>query len=60
MIASAGPNERFAREQVDGNGVAGEGVHGHQIVLLAGLAFEREARVAQQNLMIALRNRGGT
>src|ERR1700721_2872427 len=46
--------EGFAREQVNGDGVAGEGVDRHQIELLAGLRFQSQPRVAQQDFMIGL------
>src|SRR5256884_9882195 len=36
-------------QQVDGNGIARESIHGHEIKMLRWLAFQRQTRVAQFN-----------
>src|ERR1700693_1429635 len=46
--------EAFAREQMNRDSVAGEGVHGDHIVILRRLPLHRQPRIAHQYLMIAL------
>src|SRR5690349_9994339 len=41
--------ESLAGKQVNGDGIAREGVHGEQVEVLGGLPFEREPRVAEGN-----------
>src|SRR5260370_41424005 len=41
--------ECFLREQMNGNGVSGEGIDGQQIEILAGFAFQRKPAVADNN-----------
>ena len=45
--------EGFASEQVDRDGVAGEGVDRQEIELAAGLLFEREAGIAGNDFVRA-------
>src|SRR5258708_37714895 len=47
-------DKRLAGHQMDRNGIAGKRVHGQDIVTLWRLAFERQARVAQQRSEVPL------